>query len=232
MPNALPASSPSTHWEAIDESLLEYTYNSDQTMYPTPLLTYGRLESWIEACPELCIVLRRGHGEGQPQASSAAAAAAESVLGSIIVVPLLEVYWARLTGEGKSPRSGTSPDEETLMREHDVDPEVMFPPRTGAPGGEKAEVGLHVFHIERFPGFTSGGEEDEKWRRVGFTRLALEEIRGRVAARFPHWSVMGYSALTVTPEGRRAFKRSGFSPTYTSSTPEGEKVEMMIRKGP
>lgn len=193
MPNESSASSPWAHWEPIDESFLEYTYKSDQAMYPAPLLTYSRLESWIEACPELCVVLRRGHGKGQPQASSAAAA--ESVLGSIIVVPLLGEYWARLTGEGKSLRSGTPPDEATLMREHDVDPEVMFPPRTGAPGGEKPEVGLHVFHIERLPVSTSGGEEDEKWRRVGFTRLALEEIRGRVAARFPHWSVMGYSGM-------------------------------------
>lgn len=186
-------------------------------MYPAPLLTYGRLESWIEACPELCIVLRRGHGEGQPQASSAAAA--ESVLGSILVVPLLGEYWARLTGEGKSLRSGTPPDEATLMREHDVDPEVMFPPRTGAPGVEKAEVGLHVFHIERFLGVTSEGGEDEKVRRVGFTRLALEEIRGRVAARFPHWSVMGYSGMLQVGSRNIIFdlQLTSLSPTPSSS---------------
>lgn len=157
-------------------------------MYPAPLLTYSRLKSWIDSCPELCIVLRRGHDDGKPQASSAATVA-ESVLGTIIVVPLLARYWARLTGEGKS-EIGT-PSEGTLMQEHDVDPSEMFPPGTGAQGREKAEVGLHVFHIERFPGFAAAAEG----RKIRFTQLALEEIHGRVVTRFPSWSVMGYSGM-------------------------------------
>ncbi|KUI68988.1 hypothetical protein VM1G_03974 [Cytospora mali] len=206
------------HWEVIDESLLEFTYDADQAIYPAPSLTYDRLKSWAESCPELCIVLRRGHDDGQPQVSSASAVS-ESVLGSIIVLPLLRRYWVQLTAEMRS--------EGPLLQEHDVDPMEMFPPRTGALGSEKAEVGLHVFHIERFAGFMTG----EEVKRIGFTQLALEEIRGRVEVKFPYWRVMGYSALTVTPEGSRAFKRSGFSPTYTSSTAEGGKVEMMIRKG-
>ncbi|KUI54818.1 hypothetical protein VP1G_02184 [Cytospora mali] len=206
MPNQLQPtahSSLSPHWEAIDESLLKFMYDADQAIYPAPSLTYDRLKSWAESCPELCIVLRRGHDDSQPQVSSASAVS-ESVLGSIIVLPLLRRYWVQLTAEGRS--------EGPLLLEHHVDPMEMFPPRTGALGSEKAEVGLHVFHIERFRAFTTGGEG----KRIGFTQLALEEIRGRVEVKFPSLHVIGYSALTVTPEGNRAFKRSGFSPTYTS----------------
>lgn len=182
-----PTSSPSSHWEVIDESLMKYTYGSDQAMYPAPLLTYDRLRSWVESCPELCIVLRRGHDDSQPQVS--ATTVMESVLGTIIVIPLLRKYWNRLTGEGK-PEIGT-PFEDTLMQEHDVDPSEMFPSRTGGQGSEKAEVGLHVFHIERFTGLTA----EEEGRRIGFTQLALEEVRGRVGTIFPSWSVMGYSGM-------------------------------------
>lgn len=188
MPNqSKPTEPPSAQWEVIDESLLRYIYDSDQAMYPAPILTYDRLGSWVDSCPELCIVLRRGRDDSQRQAPSASTVA-DFVLGTIIVIPLLRKYWAQLTGEGKQ-ETGT-PFTNTILQEHDVEAGEMFPPRTGAQGSQKAEVGLHVFHIERFPSFT--GEEG---RKIGFTQLALEEVCGRVGARFPHWSVIGYSGM-------------------------------------
>ncbi|ROW14505.1 hypothetical protein VPNG_03174 [Cytospora leucostoma] len=165
MPNLpQPKISLSSHWEVIDDFLLKYTFDSDQAIYPAPSLTYDRLRSWVESYPELCIVLRRGDGQddSQPQVS-AASAVSESVLGAVIVVPLLGKYWVQLIAE------------DPLLQEHDVDPGEMFPPRADTEGSEQVEVGLHVFHIERFPGFTT-----DDGRGHGFTQLALEEIGGRV----------------------------------------------------
>ncbi|KAK7749043.1 hypothetical protein SLS53_001069 [Cytospora paraplurivora] len=172
-----PKRSLSSHWEVIDDFLLRYTYDSDQAIYPAPSLTYDRLRSWVESYPELCIVLRRGDGpnDSQPQVS-AASTVSESVLGAVIVVPLLSKYWDQLIAE------------DPLLQEHDVDPGEMFPPRADTAGSEQVEVGLHVFHIERFPGFTTADG-----RGHGFTQLALEEIGGRVGAMCPSWSTIGYS---------------------------------------
>lgn len=169
----------SPHWEAIDASLLRYTYDSDQAIYPAPSLTYDRLRSWVESYPELCIVLRRGDGQddSQPQVSSGSVVS-DFVLGAVIVVPLLRKYWVQLVAE------------DPLLQEHDVDPREMFPLRAGTEGSARAEVGLHVFHIERFPGFMKDDGTGH-----GFTQLALGEIGDRVGAMFPSWSIMGYSGM-------------------------------------
>ena len=186
-----PTGSLPPRWEVIDESLLRYTYDADQAIYPAPRLTYDRLRSWVDSCPEVCVVLRRrglgARDDSQPQVSSSSAVS-PSVFGTIIVLPLLSEFWARLVAEEQT-ETVTKPGGASLQ-EHDIDPRKMFPPSDCALGDEKAEVGLHVFHIERFPGF-------KMWegRRLGFTQLALEEIRGRVDSRFPSWTVMGYSGM-------------------------------------
>lgn len=171
MPHQFPSPSdqPSPQWDNIDDSLLEEIYNADQAIYPAPLLTYERMRSWATTCPDLSISLRR-HDSGQEPA----------VQGLVIVLPVLEEYWGRLVaGE---------------LREHDIDPSVMFP-SAGATGAaddqpEVVRVGLHVFHIERYSPSAGGGG-----RTPPFTLTALEEIRSRVGGTFPSWEVVGYSGV-------------------------------------
>lgn len=168
----MPDQSPSPpRWEPIDDRLLEEIYTADQAIYPAPLLTYQRLRSWAAACPELCICLRR-HGH-EPAAE-----------GVVIVLPVREEYWGRLVaGE---------------LREHDVDPGDMFPPAVSAATGgahghpDKVKVGLHVFHVERYPPSSAG---DGGERMAPFTPAALEEVRSRAGERFPSWEIVGYSGM-------------------------------------
>lgn len=172
------SSDPAPRWEPLDDHLLKEIYDSDQAMYPAPELSYARLKSWAAACPELCLALR-----SEPSTTSEAD---ETVQGLIIVLPLRQPSWDRL--------------RLAEISEHDVDAASMFPPSvvddSVAEGGdeEKAAVGLHVFHIERFPGFV------EVWKESKFTALALEEIRCRVADLFKAWHVVGYSGEKPQPQ--------------------------------
>lgn len=170
-------------WEPLDETLLREVWASDQAMYPAPELTYGRLKNLIDACPELSICLRR-YGQEQPEAartSSAITASApeSSVYGLIIVWPLPSgSHWHQLLRHE--------------IEEHDVKA-VMFPPPApnNATDGTTATIpiGLHVFHIERFPGFQPVSKD------TGFTRVALQEIHRRVEEleKFKSWEIVGYS---------------------------------------
>lgn len=156
-------------WETLDNALLRDIYDSDQAMYPAPALSYDRLKSWVDACPELCLCLRSGDaGPGTDK----------TVHGSILVLPLRQPFWDRLRQAGIS--------------EHDVDAASMFPPGAGGGGGTVA-VGLHVFHVERSPSFA------EVWKQARFTVLTLEEVRGRVARLFASWDVVGYSGKELRP---------------------------------
>lgn len=156
-------------WEPIDDKLLHEVWASDQAMYPAPELTYARLKSLSDACPELSICLRDTQQAGE-------AATTESLVhGLIIVWPLLaDTYWTQLLDQ--------------TIKEHDVKP-TMFPPVCLEDAHHKTPVGLHIFHIERFPTFNKARSG------AGFTRLALQEVRQHVARleRTKSWNVVGYS---------------------------------------
>ncbi|KAK3343686.1 hypothetical protein B0T25DRAFT_554941 [Lasiosphaeria hispida] len=165
----------------IPSALLQTIYASDQAMYPAPL-PYERLRSWVAACPDLSI----SFGES--------IAGDHVVVGVMIALPLVRSHWERLlSGE---------------LREADVDAEAMFP--DGREGAGVVEVGVHVFHVERFegPGVSRGGRG--RWPR--FAGLAVDEVVSR-AALVGRWRVVGLSALTATDAGRKSFKRMGFTPT-------------------
>lgn len=163
-------------WETLDESLLKDIYDSDQAMYPAPDLTFACLKSWTDACPELCLSLR------SKPTDSDTVAANETVHGTIIVLPLRQPFWDGL--------------RLADISEHDIDAASMFPSSdvdSVAGGAEKVKVGLHVFHIERFPGFTQTS------KHVKFAPLALEEIRSRISESFKPWNVVGYSGEKARP---------------------------------
>ncbi|KAI9147218.1 Type 2 glycosyltransferase [Paramyrothecium foliicola] len=106
-------------------------------------------------------------------------------IGAIIVLPILKEYWDQLL-EGR-------------LKEIEVDASTMLAT------ADESDVGLHVFHVERFQGFTSVA----KSRR--FSDFALETVRAIAQQR--NWKIHGFSALTATSAGRAAFKRMGFRPT-------------------
>ncbi|KAK4118208.1 hypothetical protein N657DRAFT_694574 [Parathielavia appendiculata] len=180
----------------IPDAVLRSVYASDQAMYPVSL-PYTTLRAWVDACPDLAIGFsREGDGPG-------AAAAVAQVAGVVIVLPITRIYWEDLL-QGR-------------LKEADVDSRTMFP-RPGGGGGdqgeeaEREEVGLHVYHVERYGNADLCLGEGEAGERTGYLKYALKEVVRRVQARFD-WKVVGISALTATPAGKRAFERLGFTPT-------------------
>lgn len=160
------AKTPQTAWGLVPASLLKHIYASDQAIYPAPDLSFARLQSWAAACPELFLCLANENTDASHQAINSDPGAAFD--GVIIVLPLLRDAWeALLTGH---------------VREHDIDPARMFPPTMNGKMEGFFEVGLHVFHVERFAGRS----------RSGFAALALEKVKS-VAEQFRGWDVVGYS---------------------------------------
>ncbi|KAK4455103.1 hypothetical protein QBC34DRAFT_391576 [Podospora aff. communis PSN243] len=162
----------------IEDDVLREVYASDQDMYPAPL-TFERLKSWVDACPDLSINFRSG---------------ASQPIGVAIALPIRRPYWDDLL--------------KGNLKETDIDPEIAFPSRKGVTDPE--DVGLHVFHIERFAGAGST-------KRGGFAELVVHEIVQRALLR-KEWKLVGLSALTATPAGNKTFKRLGFSPTGYTET--------------
>ncbi|KXX74884.1 hypothetical protein MMYC01_202393 [Madurella mycetomatis] len=190
LPETLPISA------ADHDEVLRAVYDSDQAMYPVAL-PYERLQSWVTVCPELSVRFR-----------NTAVDTAWKACGLIIVLPLRRVYWEKLL-DGR-------------LKEADIQAESMFPGwylRGGDGSGsglEEVEVGLHVYHIER--DFTAEWESpraapaDPGCRKKGFAEFALEEVVRR-AKGWPGWRIVGMSALTATPAGKRTFEKLGFTPT-------------------
>lgn len=145
--------------------------------------------------------------------ATATQASADQVHGLIIAWPLLA---GPGPGPGLTSRYYWQQLLDHTIQEHDVTP-AMFPlPEpatrctTSGDGDDilkttptpqpQQQVGLHVFHIERFPthaaaAFPSGSPSS--MARTGahnsFTRLALDDVRRRVAEDHPSWEVVGYS---------------------------------------
>jgi len=95
-------------------------------------------------------------------------------IGAVIVLPLAKGPWNDLL-VGK-------------LKETDIDEATMF-----AREGE-ADVGLHIFHIERFDTFSQFG------RLRNFAEFALEDTRDIVKGK--GWKVLGYSGTValVSPQ--------------------------------
>jgi hypothetical protein len=131
----------------LSEDLISEIHSSDQSIYPAPL-TYERLKSWVEGCPELSIAYKVSKGifldENIPLA------------GIIIVLPVKAEHWQDiLIGR---------------LKETDIEPNT-FANDTGA----DTEAGLHIFHIEKFAAWST---EREKLDGIGlFAEFALQDVR-------------------------------------------------------
>ncbi|KAK3684317.1 cytochrome P450 [Podospora appendiculata] len=181
----------------ISDEMLRTIYASDQEMYPAPL-SFDRLRSWVDACPDLCICF-----ETQGSTEESGSSDTPTPVGVVIVLPLLQAHW-----------------EDVLVgkvKEIEIDPATMFP--NGTAKDHEEVVGLHVFHIERFLAF-----RDLSPTRP-FVEFALHEVARRVAGMMTTWRVAGFSALTATPAGKRAFEREGFTATGYRETFTEESVD-------
>ncbi|KAI8287567.1 hypothetical protein K4K60_012323 [Colletotrichum sp. SAR11_57] len=164
--------------EGLDDSMLEDIFASDQNIYPAPL-TLDRLRSWTEAAPELaqCFWFTAVRSEWMSW----------PLAGTIIALPVLSSFWRDLL-VGR-------------LKETDIDPATMFP----GENDQDAEIGLHVFHIERTD------EPQTTMKLPGFGRFAMNSVVE--AAAEVGWKVIGQSALTATEDGKRFFEKIGFVPT-------------------
>ena len=167
----------------IPDRVLRAVYASDQAMYPAPL-SYDRLRAWVAASAELSVSFRVRDDSRQPEDDGGDDGAA----GVVVALPLRRAHWEAVL-DGR-------------LREPDIDPEAgMFP----GPGEE--EVGLHVYHIERFnvwsvessAGNSRGGTgtgTTRGWGREGkpFSEYALDEVTRRARER-KEWRVVGLSGM-------------------------------------
>ncbi|KAK4133232.1 hypothetical protein BT67DRAFT_463174 [Trichocladium antarcticum] len=179
----------------LPSPLLRAMHASDQAMYPAAP-PYARLRTWVAACPALSVRFwdaAAGGGGGGAD------------VGVIIVLPLRRACWEQLLCGA--------------VKEGDVEVGGMFPSgagRMGMEGGEGKgeEVGLHVYHVEKFAVVSgeSGRRRGLGGGGKGFAEFALGEVMRRVEAG-TGWRVVGLSALTATAAGKRTFERMGFKPT-------------------
>ncbi|KAK4251599.1 hypothetical protein C7999DRAFT_27671 [Corynascus novoguineensis] len=208
----------------IPDAVLRDVYSSDQDMYPVSL-PYARLHAWVDACQDLSVCFHfdqgdnslassaaAGYADGGPGSGSggrlavghgrdgAGSAAGGIVAGVVIVLPLRRPFWEDLL-RGRVKEWEIEPRNMFAFPEQDSDDRHG---RNGKSEGE--EVGLHVYHIEKF-GMWFRGQGNKR-----FSELALEEVMTRVQVR-REWKIVGMSALTATPAGKMAFERLGFSTT-------------------
>ncbi|KAK4095851.1 hypothetical protein N658DRAFT_502242 [Parathielavia hyrcaniae] len=206
-PTTAPITSPPScrahPWHPIPDAVLRSVYASDQAMYPVAL-PYARLRAWVDACPDLALCFFSPGQESDSGGPAAAAGAGAQVAGVVIVLPIRKGYWEDLL-RGR-------------LKEADIDSRTMFPENGGGGGtigqgeegpGKVEEVGLHVYHVERYDGSGLDFPGGETGGRLRFAELALREVVRRVQVR-RDWRVVGISAITATPAGKRAFERLGF----------------------
>ncbi|KAK0707107.1 hypothetical protein B0T26DRAFT_729132 [Lasiosphaeria miniovina] len=193
----------------IGDSALGAIFASDQDMYPVAALSLQRFRSWVSAWPEvsICFLPPAAHPpatSGSPQSPLA---------GVIVVLPLRRAHWEDLL-VGR-------------IKEADIDAETMFParlgvgvgddnPYAGEEGGE--EVGLHVFHIERFTALPGEGHVSAAATGMGatkkrFAEFALDQVARRAAAigrGARRWSIAGFSG-----EPSWWFSLPAYSPSFS-----------------
>lgn len=94
------------------------------------------------------------------------------------MLPVLKPHWDDLVS-GK-------------IHEWDIVPSMLW-----HEGCARADVGLHIWHIKRFPG----------WQRTwgGFGKYVWDEVRSSLLDQPKGPRVVGYSALAVTEDGMRLF---------------------------
>lgn len=104
--------------------------------------------------------------------------APEEVVGVCIMIPALSMWWKDIIN-GK-------------IHEWEITPGMLW-----HRGHSKADVGIHIWHIERYPGW------ERRWG--GFGKYIWHDVQE--AIRKEHrMNVIGYSALAVTSDGIRLFQ--------------------------
>jgi len=192
--------SPSIKRMGVNRDLIQEIHSSDQSIYPAPL-TYERLKSWVESCPELSISYKFSVGESDED---------QPLAGVVIVLPVKGEYWRDIL-VGKLKETDIHPD--TFVRDADVE----------------TEVGLHIFHIEKFDAWN---EEIGKFDGLRpFAEFALQDAKEIVENK--GWKILGYSALTATAAGQKCCKRMDFKPTgyeeiFAYTAKSGGNIEMFF----
>jgi hypothetical protein len=136
---------PSVKRMGVNEELVKEIHSSDQDIYPAPL-TYGRLKSWIDACPELSISYKIFIDEsGNPT----------PLAGVLIALPIKPTHWKDLLVGN--------------LKEWNILPSMF------ATNDQKSlDVGIHIFHIEKYNAWNKEiGKVDG---RRSFAEMALGDV--------------------------------------------------------
>lgn len=146
----------------VDEALTHEIYSSDQSIYPAPL-TYDRLKSWVDACPELTVAYQVPNDEAGKNLSLA---------GVVVILPIQANYWKDVLGGN--------------LKETDI-----LPSHFVTNDQAEEEVGLHIFHIEKYEAWDS--EIRKYTTQPSFAKFALQDARE--VAKGKEWKVIGYSGM-------------------------------------
>ena len=156
--------------QPLSSSSMELAFGADSQIYPTPL-SFSDFASWVETCPTFAFQYQHPRDLGK-------------VVGVCIMLPILKPYWDDLV-------SGR-------IHEWDIVPSMLWHHHGGGYAEPDSDVGLHVWHIERFSG----------WRRAwgGFGKYVWDEVKRGLLDQPKGPKVVGFSALAVTEEGTRLFR--------------------------
>ena len=148
---------------------MELTFGADSQIYPSPL-SLSVLTSWVKTCPSFALQYLHPKDQGK-------------VVGICIILPILKSHWDDLV-------SGR-------IHEWDILPSMLWH-HDGECAKVDSDVGLHIWHIERFPG----------WQRTwgGFGKYVWDEVRRGLLDQLKGPRVRGFSALAVTEDGVRLFR--------------------------
>jgi hypothetical protein len=118
---------PSVKRMGVNEDLVKEIHTSDQDIYPAPL-TYERLKSWVDACPELSIAYKIIIDESDSPPPLA---------GVLIALPIKAAHWNDLLIGN--------------LKEWNILPTMFVTDDL-----TNTDVGVHIFHFEKYDAWNKG----------------------------------------------------------------------------
>ncbi|KAK9709055.1 hypothetical protein K7432_009297 [Basidiobolus ranarum] len=172
----------------IKPSDYETILASDIDVYPTETpLTAETFSIWYARHPEFGIIYYYDSNE----LVEGIEYEKEVIVGTCCVVPLTSQGWSKFTNG--------------LLLESELDSEVLFDNSQHSDSGED-EIGLHIYHMERYPSWTSLKNKEENSERLGDLVLkSIQEILEELRITNTNLKVVGLSGLCVSTSGINLF---------------------------
>ncbi|ORX90647.1 hypothetical protein K493DRAFT_339871 [Basidiobolus meristosporus CBS 931.73] len=173
---------------AIEPSDFEAILASDIDVYPTESpLTLETLQKWYTHHPEFGMVYY--HDGFDVDSGSGENSSEPIVIGACSVVPLTAKGWLKLScGE---------------VIESQLEEDMLF--NNAQPSGN-CEIGLHIYHMERYPTWSSFSAQTGNKEKLGTLVLkSIQEILDQLRVTNRNLKVIGLSGLCVSTAGINLF---------------------------